>query len=224
MARSSRRSTASGLPHLVVGLVLGLAVAAGVYFSDLRSGVGLPEAVDRVLRPSPSASADDSPARPASAQAPARASARESSGGATGSRPASNAAEGRASGGAARTESGAPVKEEPRFDFYEILPQYEVLVPEEVETVARPVAPSAPVAAPGSYVLQTGSFRSHADADRMQASLALLGVESGIQKVAIGDGEFHRVRIGPVSNLDELNRIRTVLRQAGIESLMMKVD
>src|SRR5690606_30515430 len=101
---------------------------------------------------------------------------------------------------------------------------YEVLIPEEVETVARPARPSAPVAAPGSYVLQTGSFRSHADADRMQASLALLGIESGIQKVAIDDGEFHRVRIGPVSELDELNRIRTVLRQAGIESLMMKVD
>src|SRR5690606_16248100 len=109
---------------------------------------------------------------------------------------------------------------EPRFDFYEILPQYEVLVPDEVETVARPAAPAAPVATPGSYVLQTGSFRSHADADRMKASLALLGVESRIQQVAIDAGEFHRVRIGPINDLDELNRIRGLLRQAGIESLM----
>ena len=210
MARRSRRSNPSGLPYLAVGLALGLAVAAGVYFSDLRSGAGVPERPARAARPATT----PAPAQPASAartgSEPARSTRAATETGTADSRPA---------GSGQRT---AP--EEPQFDFYEILPQYEVLVPEEVETVARPAAPAAPVAAPGSYVLQTGSFRSHADADRMQASLALLGVESRIQKVAIDAGEFHRVRIGPISNLDELNRIRTVLRQAGIESLMMKVD
>src|SRR5690606_21084747 len=110
MARSSRRSKASGLPHLVVGLVLGLAVAAGVYFSDLRSGAGLPEAVDRVLR-SPAgggAGAEDAPAPRASAQSPDRARANESSGGAAAaSRPAGDGTENRASSGGAAAASSA---------------------------------------------------------------------------------------------------------------------
>src|SRR5690606_18647563 len=55
MARRSRRSKSSGLPHLLVGLALGLAVAAGVYFSDLRSGAGLPDAARRPARPEESA-------------------------------------------------------------------------------------------------------------------------------------------------------------------------
>ena len=245
MARSSRRSKASGLPHLVVGLALGLAVAAGVYFSDVRSGAGLPETVDRVLR---SRDTDSSSANADETRSTAEPRARASTQGAGGATSASGGAQaaarstsstasttaGRPTGDASRTSSATtPANEEPRFDFYEILPQTEVLVPDEPETVTRRAAPAAPattaartapVAAAGSYMLQTGSFRSHADADRMQASLALLGVESRIQKVAIADGEFHRVRIGPVSNLDDLNRLRTLLRQAGIESLMVKVD
>ena len=221
MARRSRRSNTSGLPYLAVGLALGLAVAAGVYFSDLRSGAGLPESAQRARPETADRAARGGAAADAASSAAAAAVARPQE--ASGAAAAQSTASPRPADAAERS-SPAPASDEPRFDFYEILPQYEVLVPEEVETVARPTAPAAPVAAPGSYVLQTGSFRSHADADRMQASLALLGVESRIQKVAIDAGEFHRVRIGPISNLDELNRIRTVLRQAGIESLMMKVD
>src|SRR3954465_6786960 len=44
-----------------------------------------------------------------------------------------------------------------RFDFYDILPQYEVVVP-EVESTAGPTAKAKPVDEPGSYVLQAGSF------------------------------------------------------------------
>lgn len=241
MAR--RRSKPSGLPYLFVGLTLGLAVAAGVYFSDLRSGAGLPQTVERVSRPregtAPAVSAEsrqaDTAAR-ASTSAPSAASASSAANTASTTSSAARAATG------ARPAAGAsaePATNEPRFDFYEILPQYEVTVPDDADapaassaararaaanTAAPAATTAAPVAAPGSYVLQTGSFRSHADADRMQASLALLGVESRIQKVAIDSGEFHRVRIGPISNLDELNRIRNVLSQAGIDSLMMKVD
>ncbi len=234
MARRSRRSKSSGLPHLLVGLALGLAVAAGVYFSDLRSGAGLPDAARRPARPEESAArtqpnATRSTGEAAQPRAEGTVSPQTTS--------ASRTDTARSSGNAQRANREPANANEPSFDFYEILPQFEVSVPEEGRTArsaparaSRTAEPSAgasavePVATPGSYVLQTGSFRSHADADRMQASLALLGVESRIQKVAIDSGEFHRVRIGPISNLDELNRIRNLLRQAGIDSLMMKVD
>ena len=109
-----------------------------------------------------------------------------------------------------------------RFDFYEILPKFEVVIP-EVESQARPDRVATSVGDPGSYVLQAGSFRTSADAERMRANLALLGIESRIQKVTIDANDFHRVRVGPMSDLDELNGVRRRLWDAEIEVLLIKV-
>jgi cell division protein FtsN len=57
----------------------------------------------------------------------------------------------------------------------------------------------------------------------MRANLALLGIESRVQRVTIDTDVFHRVRIGPIDELDELNRIRRQLREAHVESMLMKV-
>jgi cell division protein FtsN len=111
---------------------------------------------------------------------------------------------------------------ETRFDFYDMLPNFEVVIP-EVESQARPDDKRGAVAEPGKYVLQAGSFTTHADADRMKATLALLGIESRIQKVTVDDDVYHRVRIGPISDLDKLNAVRRRLHQAEIEVLLMKV-
>jgi len=114
----------------------------------------------------------------------------------------------------------APAAEN-RFDFYEILPQFEVVVPERDARTAPPVR-TRPVEEPGRYLLQAGSFSTAADADRLQANLALLGIESYVQRVPIDDAVFHRVRIGPISDLTALNRTRRQLRDAGIDALLMK--
>jgi cell division protein FtsN len=111
---------------------------------------------------------------------------------------------------------------ERQFDFYEILPQNEVVVP-EVETAASPASRNKPVEEPGSYVLQAGSFSALGDADKLQANIALLGIESRIQKVTIDDDTFHRVRIGPINDLAKLNRIRSQLHDAHIETILMKI-
>jgi len=109
-----------------------------------------------------------------------------------------------------------------RFDFYEILPDFEVVIP-EVESQARPDREATSVGDPGSYVLQAGSFSEPADAERMRANLALLGIESRIQKVTIDADDFHRVRVGPMSDLDELNGVRRRLWDAQIEVLLIRV-
>jgi len=111
---------------------------------------------------------------------------------------------------------------EQHFDFYDILPQYEVVLP-EVETAAGPSARAKPVEEPGSYVLQAGSFNAAADADKLQANLALLGIESRVQRVTIDDDVYHRVRIGPITDLEKLNRIRRQLHDAHVNAMLMKV-
>jgi len=121
----------------------------------------------------------------------------------------------------------APVSEpqpESRFDFYELLPQFEVVLPERETPVRRgSQAPPAVIDAPGSYVLQAGSFRRYEDADRMRANLALRGIESNIQRVQIDQDTFHRVRIGPIDDLARLELIRGQLRDASIDVLLIRV-
>ena len=112
-----------------------------------------------------------------------------------------------------------------QFEFYDILPRFEVVLP-ETELEARPDVPDTtePVLEdPGRYVLQAGSFGAEADAERMRASLALLGIESRIQRVTIDTDDYHRVRIGPTNDLDSLNGIRTRLWDAEIEVLLIKL-
>ena len=109
-----------------------------------------------------------------------------------------------------------------RFDFYDILPN-EVLIP-EVESQAEPVRTATSVDDPDSYVLQTGSFRIPEDAERMRANLAALGIESRVQKVTIDNTDFHRVRVGPMNDLDALTGVRRRLWDADMEVLLIKVS
>jgi cell division protein FtsN len=112
---------------------------------------------------------------------------------------------------------------EQQFDFYEMLPKFEVVIPEDGGKVAPEAAKGGPVAKPGAYYLQAGSFRNHADADRVRALIALQGVESRIQKVTIDKDTWHRVRVGPITNLQKLEDTRSKLRQAQIDALVIRV-
>ena len=105
-----------------------------------------------------------------------------------------------------------------RFEFYDILREskFEVVIP-ETEFQARADHIETPLEEPGRYVLQAGAFSTQADADRMRANLALLGIESRIQKVTIENNEYHRVRIELTSDPDSLNGVRTRLSDAEIE-------
>jgi cell division protein FtsN len=112
---------------------------------------------------------------------------------------------------------------ETQFDFYEMLPKFEVVIPEKDGAVAPRTATGGPVQKPGAYILQAGSFRNLADADRVRALIALQGVESKIQKVTVDTDTWHRVRIGPITNLQKLEETRSKLRGAQIEALVIRV-
>jgi len=109
--------------------------------------------------------------------------------------------------------------EKPRFDFYKILPGAEEAVTEQqIKQAAKPGAPTE------HFLLQVGSFQNPADADNLKARLALLGVEAGVEPVNLAEkGTWYRVRIGPYSKVDEINRLRQTLAQNGIEASLVKV-
>jgi cell division protein FtsN len=125
---------------------------------------------------------------------------------------------------AADAEGGAAsAKSAEKYDFYEMLPNFEVVVPEKDKDVKRDLPAAARIERPGVYVLQAGSYRNESDAERVRAQLALQGVDARVQRVAVDADVWHRVRIGPISNLDVLNRVRRQLQAAEVDALVIRV-
>ena len=110
------------------------------------------------------------------------------------------------------------------YDFYDMLPNFEVVVPEKDREVSRERdnAP-AKIERPGVYVLQAGSYRKQEEADRIRAQLKLQGIDADVQRVSVDDDVWHRVRIGPITDLTELNRLRARLRAADLDALVIRV-
>ncbi len=158
----------------------------------------------------------------------------------------------------------APVAQEqpkPRFDYATILPELEVLVPDDdlsdrppalpppPEVVKEPATPDAktPAAAKpppgktaaqppkpaeqtasggdgGSYILQVASFKTPADAERLKAKLALLGLSSSVQQVTInGKDTYYRVRTGPYKGKEAVNKAKSQLAGKGHEAMTIKL-
>ena len=101
---------------------------------------------------------------------------------------------------------------------------FEVVVPEKDKEVTRERDNTpATITRPGMYVLQAGSYRKQEEADRIRAQLKLQGIEANVQRVAVDTDVWHRVRIGPISNLDELNKVRKQLQAADVDALVIRV-
>lgn len=113
----------------------------------------------------------------------------------------------------------------PKFDFYKILPEIEVKVPDAEITSPTPTARSgvAPAEA-ATYILQAGSYQRFEDADQAKAQLALQGVQANIQRVVInGQDVWHRVHIGPFRSVGEVQAARAKLTQLGMNAIVLKI-
>ena len=128
------------------------------------------------------------------------------------------------------TMKTAPEKsagDKPRFDFYKILPgQEEPVTEQQIKQAAKDAAKAS---ADGKdlkdiYLLQAGAFQNPADADNLKAKLALMGLEASVEPTNLAEkGVWYRVRIGPYTKIDDLNRTRSTLAQNGIEATLVKV-
>jgi len=116
--------------------------------------------------------------------------------------------------------------EKPKFDFYKILPGQEEPVSEkELRQQARAAAKSSQQeASKDVYFIQAGSFQNPADADNQKARLAILGFESSVEPANLPDkGTWYRVRLGPYTKVDEINKVRQALAQNGIDASLVKI-
>jgi cell division protein FtsN len=108
----------------------------------------------------------------------------------------------------------APAGAPPEYDFYKMLPEQEVEVPKTASAAPAPI----PAGLRGDVTLQAGSFKGQDQAERMQARLALHGIESRIQRFTLQDETWYRVRIGPIGTVEELDAVRAKLAEAEVEA------
>ncbi|MGB5676498.1 MAG: SPOR domain-containing protein, partial [Gammaproteobacteria bacterium] len=66
-------------------------------------------------------------------------------------------------------------------------------------------------------------FRNRQDAEKLKATVALLGLEASINEVSIDNERWHRVRIGPVNNRRDLNRNLSLLQRNNINAMAMEL-
>ena len=118
--------------------------------------------------------------------------------------------------------TAADLPAEPELDFYDMLPKQEVEVPGKAAKAATPAA-KTPLPT-GGAVLQAGSFKRSAEAEKMQAQLALVGISAKIQRASVDDETWYRVRIGPIATVDELQGIQSKLREAEISATAVTPD
>ena len=125
---------------------------------------------------------------------------------------------------AGMSQGAAKGADKPRFDFYKILPGGDEPVSEKELKDAAKSGKNQPEAARGVYFIQAGSFQNPADADNQKAKIAILGFESSVEPTALPDkGTWYRVRLGPYTGLEDLNQVRRVLAQNGIDASLVKV-
>lgn len=115
-----------------------------------------------------------------------------------------------------------------RFDFYKILPGIDepdsgnIPTPKETAKITPQIDNIQRVA--NSYFLQIGSFKSAREAEKIKAELAFLGMMAAIQPTESSDkGTWYRVRVGPFSDIHEIDQIRASLQENHIESNIIRL-
>ena len=107
------------------------------------------------------------------------------------------------------------------FDFYTLLPELEMVVdPPSKNKKASPKKQQSTSNA--QYYLQAGSFKNNSDADSLKAQLAMMGVVTNIETVSVNSTKWHRVRVGPSRDLNQLQTIQERLRKQRIDSMLLK--
>jgi cell division protein FtsN len=132
-------------------------------------------------------------------------------------------------------------KPKPKYDFYTLLPEKEVVIPDAelaeearaearksaakppangastVATASASVADSTGNASDNRYLLQAGAFRGSDEADALKAQIALTGEVARIESAQINGTTVYRVRMGPYATASALAAAKQALISHGID-------
>ena len=137
-----------------------------------------------------------------------------------------------------------PAPPKKSFDFYSVLPEMEVVIPDAelsakaraeqqrqqaamaqsqtANTNATTPAPPTSTEGGGRYVLLAGSYGDPKAADEAKAKLALLGVVAKVQSITINGKTWNRVMVGPYANASDTEAAKKSLADNGVKAIPMK--
>ena len=109
--------------------------------------------------------------------------------------------------------------QELKFDFYTLLKDNEILIPDDQEAQSNSINPDKNT----QYLLQAGSFKNVQDAENFKVQLLLLNLPAESERVTRKNGDiWHRVLVGPFVNTSKIASARAKLAQNEIDSLLLK--
>jgi cell division protein FtsN len=114
--------------------------------------------------------------------------------------------------------SAAPASRSKKdYEFYDMLPDAEIVPRRVPEYEPKPQDPNV------EYILQTGSFRSEADAEKQRATIAFRGLQAHIEQTnSAENGVWNRVVVGPFKSRTVMNKAIDSLVSIRIEPLVRK--
>ncbi len=138
-------------------------------------------------------------------------------------------------------EAKKPAPPKKSYDFYSVLPEMEVVIPDaELSAKARaeqqrqqqaaatpsstttPPEPATPAAGGQRYLLQAGSYPDAKSAEEAKAKLAMLGFVARVQPVTINGKTWHRVRVGPYASASDVETAKKSLAENGVNAIALK--
>ncbi len=117
--------------------------------------------------------------------------------------------------------------DKPRFEFYQLLPgEMDAATKKPAEAVKDAAKESVPLKSLNETLfLQAGAFQNELEAENLKAKIAFAGFEANVKPVNVAaKGTLYRVRLGPYKSQEEVNRIKSVLSQNGINATVVKPD
>ena len=132
----------------------------------------------------------------------------------------------------------------PTFNYHVILPTLDVEVPvarppewndrktassshhkkaEKPKETNKPKSNKAQTDKNIRYIIQVGSYRKKAEAERMKSKVSSLG-HAYIEAATVKGATWYRVRIGPIADANKVNKIKSTLSARGIASFKKTIN
>ncbi|HQZ30746.1 MAG TPA: SPOR domain-containing protein [Arenimonas sp.] len=128
-------------------------------------------------------------------------------------------------------QRAAPEPKKPKYDFYDVLRDKEVIIPDADLPALAQAEAEKPVDAevPANvetvrYLIQAGAFRSSADAEALKARIALTGELARVESAEVAGSTVYRVRLGPYANAGALAAAKKTLGDNGIEAAAIRAQ
>ncbi|TWI63696.1 cell division protein FtsN [Pseudoduganella lurida] len=218
------RQQGSTLVGIIIGLVIGLVIAVIVALMITKGQSPFTERTARTAKPAESSGTIADPNKPMYGNRDSTRSANRDF-----ERDARNPQQ--AAPAAPAKPSAAPAADPLQAVVDRIQNQPErkpaTPAPAPLNTAAPPAQSAAPAPSPAGeekwvYYLQAGAYRETNDAEAVRAKLALLGFEASVTDRSTDSGVLHRVRVGPFTQVEAMNKVRSKLSENGVDVAVVR--